>query len=140
MGIPIIGDIIDAVGDGVKSWNDGRVRIKEAKIQAKVAQYESEAKRVYQLAEHEASWDMEAMKQAKTSWKDEFIMLIWFSPFIMLFIPALQDYAMDGFERLSDVPYGYWLVVFGIVAHAFGLRWLFQSRVKKAINSVKTGR
>lgn len=137
MGIPIIGDIISGVVGGVKSWNEGRVKIKEAKISAQVRKIEASAAREEREAKAERDWDMEALKASQSSWKDEFIMVLWFSPFVMLFIPGLQPYALAGFTALAQVPYGYWLVLFGIVAQAFGLRWLFHRRIDKTIKSVK---
>lgn len=137
MSLPIIGGIVDAVGGAFKSWNDGRVQVKQAKIGAEVARYEAEAQRFFKEAEQTFTWDVEALKASKTSWKDEFIMLLWFAPYVMLFIPQLQPYAVEGFAQLAQVPWGYWLVLFGIVAQAFGLRWLFQKRVEKAIDSMK---
>lgn len=137
MGIPIIGNIIDGITKGVTSWNEGRVRIKEAKINARVRKIEASAARDEREALAERDWDMEALKASQRSWKDEFIIVLWFSPFIMLFIPPLQPFAIAGFKALAVVPYGYWLVIFGIVAQAFGLRWLFQKKIEKAIKSVK---
>lgn len=137
MSIPIIGDILKAGGDIFRSWNDGRTRIKEAKIEAKVKRWEAEGKRAEKEADAERDWDMEALKGSQKSYKDEVIATIWFTPFIMLFIPGLQPYALAGFAALASVPYGYWLVLFGIVAQAFGLRWLFQKRIEKSIKSVK---
>lgn len=137
MNIPIIGDIFKTIGDGVKAWNDGRVRIKEAKINAKVAQWNAKARLAEKEADAEKDWDLQAMKNAQNSWKDEVITIIWFTPFILLFIPQTQSYVIKGFKALAEVPYGYWLVLFGIVASAFGLRWLFQKRVEKAISSIK---
>jgi len=129
--------LISPVTETIKGYNQGRTKIKEAKIHAEVAKYEAKAKRWEKTADMESNWDLEAQKQSQYSWKDEFIMLVWFTPFIMLFIPQLQPYAEKGFEALSKVPYGYWLVIFGIVASSFGLRWLFANRVDKAIKSIK---
>ena len=136
MALPILG-IFTAIGEMWSRHQDRKTRIAEAKTKAEETKYEAEGKRAMKEAESERTWDIEALKGSQKSWKDEFIMLIWFTPFIMLFIPALQPYAVAGFSALSSVPYGYWLVLFGIVAQAFGLRWLFQKRIEKAITSVK---
>lgn len=107
---------------------------------AEVAKYAAQAKRWEKSADIESNWDLEAQKQAQYSWKDEFIMVVWFTPFIMLFIPGKsQEAAKIGFRNLAEVPYGYWLVIFGVVASSFGLRWLFTKKVDKAIASIKEG-
>ena len=131
--------VVKPITGAISSHNEGKTRIKAAKIGAEVAKYEAQAARWKQAASSESSWDMKALEQSQYSWKDEVIMIIWLIPFIMLFIPYLQPYAVKGFAALSDVPYGYWLVVFGIVAQAFGLRWLFKGKVDKAIDSIKKG-
>lgn len=137
MYIPIISDVIKAVSSGYSSYQDGRTKIKAAEIDAKVRIIHAKAAREERESLIERDWDMEALRASKESWKDEAIMVLWFTPFIMLFIPVMQPYAIAGFDALTDVPYGYWLVLFGIVAQAFGLRWLFQNRMDKAIKSVK---
>lgn len=137
MNIPILGDILEAGSDAFRAWNDGRIRIKEAKIEAEIAKWKAKANYEEKQLDAETNWDLYALKQMKDSWKDEFIMVLWFIPLIMLFIPGMQVYAIAGFNALHTVPYGYWLVVFGIVASTFGLRWLFTRRIEKAIKTVK---
>jgi Flp pilus assembly protein TadB len=136
MAFPLLG-VFSALGDMWSKRQERKARIAEAKTKAEEKKYEAEGKRAMKEAESERTWDIEALKGSQKSWKDEFIMVLWFAPFIMLFIPNLQPYAVKGFTALATVPYGYWLVLFGIVAQAFGLRWLFQKRIEKAIKSVK---
>ncbi len=137
MDIPIISNVLDAIGKRVDVAVDGYFRIKEAKIKAKVAKFEAKAQRSLKELEAETNWDLYALKQMGESWKDEFIMVLWFLPLVMLFVPGLQVYAIAGFNALHSVPYGYWLVVFGIVASTFGLRWLFSRRIERAIHTIK---
>jgi len=129
--------VVKPIAGVVKSRQEGKIRIKAAKIDAEVAKYKAQENRWLREKDAESSWDNKALEQSQYSWKDEFIMLIWLTPFIMLFIPWLQPYAVKGFTALSNVPYGYWLVIFGIVAQSFGLRWLFKGKVDKAIKSIK---
>ena len=132
-----IGELVKPITGAVSKYQEGKTRIKEAKIDAEVAKYKAQEQRWLRESDAESSWDNKALEQSQYSWKDEFIMLIWLAPFIMLFIPWLQPYAVKGFVSLSEVPYGYWLVIFGIVAQSFGLRWLFKGKVDKAIKSIK---
>lgn len=144
MNIPILSPIlkvidsgITAVGDGFKTWNDGRVRVKEAKIERDVARYQAQAEHAGRELDAETNYDMVALKSMESGWKDEFLMVLFVAPLILLFIPATHDTAKAGFETLQDVPYGYWLIIFGITASTFGLRWLFSKRVERAIGSMK---
>lgn len=75
----------------------------------------------------EADWDTNAQNDAKTSWKDEYLMLIFSFPLILAFIPYAQEAVLKGFETLEKTPDWYMMLVLGIVASVFGLRWLVSS-------------
>jgi len=128
MGIPIIGDIIEAIAGGVKSWNDGRVRIKEAKINAEIARYNAQAKVAEMAQQQEGSWDMEALRQSQYSWKDEWFTIVLSLPFIGAFIPNVQDYILIGFQYLGQTPDWYRIAFLGAVCASFGLRWWFKRK------------
>ena len=75
----------------------------------------------------EADWDTNAQNDAKTSWKDEYLMMIFSFPLILAFIPNTQEAVLKGFETLEKTPEWYMMLVLGIVASVFGLRWLVSS-------------
>lgn len=75
----------------------------------------------------EADWDTNAQNDAKTSWKDEYLMMIFSFPLILAFVPYTQDAVLKGFDVLSKTPDWYMILVLGIVASVFGLRWLVSS-------------
>lgn len=120
--------LISPVAEGVKEWQRGKREIKKAKIAAEVAKYQAQEKRWLALAEVEADWDMEAMRQAQYSWKDEWITIIITLPFVGAFIPEVQDFVLKGFEYLQRVPAWYMVIFMGIVAASFGLRWWFNKQ------------
>lgn len=128
MNIPIISDIFKTIGDGVKSWNEGRVRIKEAKINAKVAKYEAEGKRYEMALSAETNWDLEALRQSQFSWKDEWFTVLLSAPFVGAFIPKVQDYVITGFNYISQTPDWYQWSFLGAVCASFGLRWWFSKK------------
>ncbi len=72
----------------------------------------------------EADWDRNAQEDMKTSWKDEYLMVLFSIPLIGAFIPSLQDAVLEGFNTLDKTPDWYILMITGIVAATFGLRWL----------------
>lgn len=64
------------------------------------------------------SWEMEFARQARTSWKDEYILLILSLPFILCFIPADFStwmggayYVVQGLEAIDKLPVWYQLLV-----------------------------
>lgn len=78
----------------------------------------------------EADWDTNAQQDMKTSWKDEYLTILFSVPLILAFIPATQESILKGFETLNKTPDWYMMLVMGIVAAVFGLRWLVSRKIK----------
>ena len=131
-----LGGLVKPISDAYSARQQRKTILGKAKLDRDVARFEAEANAYREGRAQTHEYDMTALKNMKTTWKDEFIMIIWFTPIIMLFFPGLQGYALKGFQNMALVPYGYWMVIFGIVAATFGLKWLFQKRVEKAIKSI----
>lgn len=72
----------------------------------------------------EANWDTNAQEDAKVSWKDEYLTILLTIPLILAFIPYTQQAVLNGFYTLQQTPIWYLTLVGGVVASAFGLRWL----------------
>jgi len=132
----ILGGLVKPISDAYASRQERKTILGKARLDRDVAKFEAEAKAHREGTAQTHEYDMTALKNMKTTWKDEFIMVIWFTPIIMLFFPGLQNYALVGFANMAKVPWGYWMVIFGIVAATFGLKWLFQNKVEKAIKSI----
>lgn len=120
--------LLSPIAEGFKSWNDGRVKIKEAKINAEVARYNAQAKVAEMVQQQEGDWDIEALRQSQYSWKDEWFTIILSLPFIGAFIPKVQDYVIVGFNYLNETPDWYRLAFLGAVCASFGLRWWFKRK------------
>jgi hypothetical protein len=68
-------------------------------------------------------WDIEAIKGSKDSWKDEWILILWSVPMIMIWIPPLQIYVESGFLALKDnVPDWYFWTWGAIVSASYGIK------------------
>ena len=52
----------------------------------------------------EANWDTNAQQDMKTSWKDEYLTLLFSVPLILAFFPQTQEAVLKGFETLSKTP------------------------------------
>lgn len=72
----------------------------------------------------ESNWDTNAQIDARLSWKDEYLTILFSLPLIFAFFPATQQAVLKGFVILQQTPVWYLTLVGGIVASAFGLRWL----------------
>lgn len=115
--------ITSGLSDIIKGWFE----LKKAKQQGEIA---------YQMKtlEGEQSWDMEAMKASKYSWKDELITGIWYSPLIIGWFDRQDDgkwqlrEADEWIEFVAELPYWWQFGAFGIMAASFGLRWYFKKQ------------
>ena len=76
----------------------------------------------------EATWDTNAQKDMKTSWKDEYLTILFSVPLIAAFFPDTQEAVLKGFGILAKTPEWYMLLVTGIVAGVFGLRWMVSKK------------
>jgi hypothetical protein len=84
------------------------------------------------------SLDRTAMEQMDKSWKDEFILVILFSPLIVSFIPRIQEIAVTGFEIMKGIPDWYVGLLVGITIVTYGLRGLVRFMASHSlINSPK---
>ena len=82
----------------------------------------------------EISWDAKAQEDMKYSWKDEYLLILFSIPLIGAFVPEYQEDILKGFKVLEETPEWYILSILGMVAGAWGLRWLISrsKRVKGA--------
>lgn len=98
-------------------------------FETKKAKQQAEAEYHRQALRGEQNWDLEAMKQARYSWKDEFITFVWFAPLVVAWFDP--DKAMEWVQFVSELPYFYQVGMFGIIAASFGLRWFFKQQAFK---------
>ena len=108
--------ITQAIGGIFTSWVD----LKKSKYNADSARYEADAKA-------ERDWDQEALRQAQYSWKDELITIIMFAPLVVAWFN--KDAAMAWVKFVTELPVWYQIILSGIVAASFGLRWLFKNKL-----------
>jgi hypothetical protein len=84
-------------------------------------------------AANAATWEEQAMKNSSTSWKDEYLTIIFTIPLICCFIPFLVPYVKEGFAVLETMPGWYQITLSVIVAASFGVRSVigFMNKTKK---------
>ena len=133
----ILSPITDIVKAPIEEWQKRKTLEVELSAKEKDRQHELNLKKVdvaTELAKQgmqiEANWDTNAQQDMKTSWKDEYLTILFSVPLILAFFPQTQEAVLKGFETLNKTPEWYMMLVTGIVAGVFGLRWLV-SRGKK---------
>lgn len=131
----ILEPIVNLVKEPIVEWQKRKTIEVENESKERDRQHELNLKKIdiaFELAKQgqqiEADWDTNAQQDMKTSWKDEFYVILFSVPLVMAFIPDMQDIVLKGFETLNKTPDWYMLLVTGIVASVFGLRWLISRK------------
>jgi len=122
MALPIIGSALSLVGDLAGNWMKGKVDKQKAESDVKVAKAKAEAVVYQKQATGEIDWDLESMKGSQSSWKDEWLTIIFSIPLVMCFIPGMEEIVQNGFARLNELPEWYQYTLGVIVAASFGVR------------------
>ena len=114
----LIGPIADLAG----TWLSGKVEEKKAQSATKVAKAQAEAIVMQKKATGEIDRDLEMAKGSQTSWKDEWLTILYRIPLILAFIPGMEDLVRNGFQQLEQMPEWYQYSLGVIVAARFGVR------------------
>ena len=104
------------------SWIDGKVEQTKAKATANVARAKAEATIMEKKATGEIDWDIEMARSSASSWKEEWLVILFSIPLILAFIPGMEDVVRNGFEQLNKMPEWYQYSLGVIVAASFGVR------------------
>lgn len=114
----LIGPITQLAG----TWLDGKVEKTKAETGAKVAKAKAEAVIMERKATGELDWDLEMAKGSQSSWKDEWLTVLFSIPLVMAFIPGMEEVVANGFKQLNSMPEWYQYSLGVIVAASFGVR------------------
>ena len=122
MAFGLLGSALGLVGDLAGNWMKGKVEKQKAESDVKVAKAKAEAVVYEKQATGEIDWDLESMKGSQSSWKDEWLTIIFSIPLVMCFIPGMEEIVQNGFARLNELPEWYQYTLGVIVAASFGVR------------------
>ena len=114
----LIGPIAELAG----TWMSGKVEEKKAQAKTRVAKAEAEATVMQKKATGEIDWDLEMAKGSTSSWKDEWLTILFSIPLILAFIPGMEEVVANGFLQLQAMPEWYQYSLGVIVAASFGVR------------------
>ena len=114
----LIGPIASLAG----TWLEGKVEKTKAETGAKVARAKAEATIMEKKATGEIDWDLEMARGSQSSWKDEWLVILFSVPLILSFIPGMEGVVANGFAQLDKMPDWYQYSLGVIVAASFGVR------------------
>lgn len=131
----ILSTIGSILGGPIKDLTETRKATKAARMEAElkkieaqanleIARMNSQAKIAEKQAEMESNWELETVRQASTSWKDEYWTIVLSLPLILSFIPTFDKVVQEGFASLALTPTWYQAAVMAAISFAFGLRAL----------------
>ena len=114
--------LIGPIASLASTWLEGKVEKTKAEIGAKVAKAKAEAIIMEKKATGEIDWDLEMARGSQSSWKDEWLVILFSIPLILSFIPGMEGVVANGFEQLEQMPQWYQYSLGVIVAASFGVR------------------
>lgn len=118
----MLGALIGPISQLAGTWLEGKVEKTKAETGAKVAKAKAEAVIMEKKATGEIDWDLEAIKGSQSSWKDEWLVILFSVPLVLAFIPGMEGVVSNGFAQLEAMPEWYQYSVGVIVAASFGVR------------------
>ena len=108
----MIGQIIGSIGSLATAWVDGKTAVQKANAEIKLKQ-----------ATGEIDWELEAIRSAQNSWKDEYLVGLFSIPLILVFTGEKgREIVAEGFIALESMPEWYQYTLGVIVASSFAVR------------------
>lgn len=130
---------------GISNYFLKRQDIAKLKVEQEKEVIVAETKSKITRLEKESTQDFDlnryALESMRTSWKDEFVLIIITIPFVMLFMPAYQSYAISGLQAMdSSTPIWYQILVLAIFLSIYGLRDILKIVIQLILNRFSNGK
>ena len=109
-GIPIIGDIVNAVS----THYQGKQAIKKAKVDGEIAV-------INRASQTSSDWITLMAKGALSSWKDEYVLMLLSAPYILAFTPW-SAIAHQGLKELALMPDWYTYLFMTVCLASYGIK------------------
>ena len=104
--------LLGSVGSLATSYMDGKVQTQKIKAEIQKKQLTGEM-----------DYDLEAIKASQSSWKDEYILILYSIPLILAFCGETgRQIVTNGFQALEAMPLYYQVSLGGIVSASIGFR------------------
>ena len=110
--ISAITSILGSLGGLATSYIDGKTAVQKAEAQIRMKE-----------ATGEIDWELAAIRATQSSWKDEWLTILFSLPLILCFCGDWgRQIVTDGFIALQNMPDWYQISLGAIVASSFGIR------------------
>lgn len=115
--------IVTAVGNWVSSY-----------FERKATEQQAKAQRALDVQVSSDNYDTAALNNMKFTWKDEYLLIVITFPIILAWFDAERANAWIDF--VSQLPLWYQLLIAGMVASTYGLRWWFTKEQTKVYKDI----
>jgi hypothetical protein len=116
----------DGLGNNIVNYLTKKREIaaqaEKQKLEFDLALHERKIKLIEQGLHADMAWETEFAKQAASSWKDEYTLLVVSVPLVLAFIPGLSVYVDLGFKSFSSTPIWYQVMVQTLFYATVGVR------------------
>jgi ATP:corrinoid adenosyltransferase len=103
--------------DGVKTVIVDEVHMAKAEVLKNERVAEIEASKSVQVQQ---------IKSAESSWKDEYLTVVFTAILVAHFIPPAMPFMAQGWELLKSAPQEFWWVILTIVSGSFGMHLMYK--------------
>ena len=115
----LIGPITELAG----GWLKGKANAQAAAANLKLVEAEAKATIMKSAATSEAEWEKIMAQGSQSSWKDEWLTILFSVPLVLCFTGEWgRQTVSDGFAALESMPEWYQYTLGVIVAASFGVR------------------
>ena len=116
-----ITQILGSVGSLATSYIDGKTAIQKAEAQIRMKE-----------ATGDIDWDLAAIRATQSSWKDEYILILYSIPLILAFCGETgRQIVTNGFQALETMPLYYQVSLGGIISASIGMKGISKFYGKK---------
>lgn len=130
--LQLLGDIPGAIASYLNKRQEIKADEQKRKDEFENALHERRIELIKQGLAADANWEMEFARQAETSWKDEYTLLVVSIPAILAFVrlswldgPAIVK---AGFDALAGTPLWYQGVLISLFLATVGIRYWRRSQ------------
>ena len=114
----LIGPVANLAG----SWLQGKADKNAAEAELKLTEAKAKAQILLSEKTSVADWERIMAEGSKSSWKDEWFVIVLSIPLVLAFIPGTEGWVDKGFEQLSKAPDWYFYSLGIAISASFGVR------------------
>ena len=104
--------ILGSVGSLATSYIDGKTAVQKAEAQIRMKE-----------ATGDIDWDLAAIRATQSSWKDEYILILYSIPLLLAFCGEWgREIVTNGFQALETMPLYYQVSLGGIISASIGMK------------------